>query len=582
VERKFSRIFLLISGLLLASLAFFAESWGLDYHPGWGRGRSLIFVLGLFLILLSLFFRQTEVLAGVLRVRFFELLQRQPIRNWLETHPTAVEVAKTIWKYQFVIPAVGFVLIIYVWFVSLGLWTTWPARSAYYSLLARGFLNHELSLPVEPSKALLALPNPYDPVQHISVEAPPDFSLYKGKFYLYWGPVPALILAAIKMLIPKDLPDLYLVFGFSCGLFLWQTQLVISIWDRYFRSLPKWILVMLLLLVGLSVPSAWMLGRAEIYEAAIIGGQFFVMAGFSAALSAVMRTHSADFKLLLAGISWSLAIGTRLTLILPVSFLMLMVIYQLCMNRPVSLGDLLRKALYLGSPVVIGLGLLAWYNWARFGSLSETGFTYQLAGVHLQEHLHEVMSYKYFIQNIYNYFLVPPQLQDQFPFIFSNGGSIQSVLPFLDLPDFYGTNPVTGLIYTVPFIFFSVLSMFKRNPSHPEGIQPGETDAQFVWLIRTLSGGVLIALVFLLVFFWVAMRYVLDFMPMLMLLSIIGYCQGYTSAKARGWERYMAVAGIVITSLCIVVSPLLGISSSFKLYGRKNPSMLNWFIELFG
>ena len=538
--------------------------------------------MGLFLLLPGLFFRQTEALAGLLRGSFFKFLQRQLIRAWLETHPAVVEAAKTIWKYGFVIPAVGFVLIVYVWFVSLGLWTTWPARSAYYSLLARGFLKHELSLAAEPSKELLALSNPYDPAQHISVEAPPDFSLYKGKFYLYWGPVPALILAALKLLSPKDLPDLYLVFGFSCGLFLWQTQLVISIWDRYFRSLPKWILAMCLLLAGLSVPSVWMLGRAEIYEAAILGGQFFVMAGFSAALSAVMRTHSADFKLLLAGMSWSLALGTRLTLVLPISFLMLMVIYQLCMNRPVSLGNLLKKALYLGSPVVIGLGLLAWYNWARFGSLSETGFSYALAGPYIQKHLHEVMSYRYFVQNIYNYFLAPPQMSDQFPFIFSSGGSIQSILPFLDLPDFYNTNPVTGLIYTVPFIFFSALSLFKRNPSNPPDIQPGGTDSQLVWLIRALSGGVLISLVFLLVFFWAAMRYVLDFMPMLMLLSMIGYCQGYTSAKARGWERYMAVAGILIAGLSIVVSPLLGISASLKLFGRKNPSMLNWFIELFG
>jgi hypothetical protein len=306
------------------------------------------------------------------------------------------------------------------------------------------------------------------------------------------------------------------------------------------------------------------------------------MAGFSAALSAVIGTRSVDFKLLLAGISWSLAIGTRLTLLLPISFLMFMVIYQLCMNRPVSLGDLLRKVLYLGLPVVIGLALLAWYNWARFGSFSETGIVYQLNTAYIQKHLHEVTSYKYFVQNIYNYFLAPPQIHDQFPFIFSNGGSTQSILPFLDLPDFYNTNPVTGLIFTVPFIFFSVLSIFERNPSHPEGVQTCETDSQFVWLIRVLSGGVLIALVFLLVFFWAAMRYVLDFMPMLMLLSIIGYCQGYALAKARGWERYMAVAGILIAGLSLIVSPLLGISSSLKLYGRKNPLMLNWFIELFG
>ena len=571
-----------MGGLLLVSVAVFAESWGLDYSSGWGRGRYLLLIVGLFLILISLFFTQVEAVAGVLRAKLIELLQQKQIRIWLAKHPTFVDMVKTIWRYKFVIPVIGSVLVVYVWFISLGLWTTWPARSTYYSLLAQGFLNHELSLPVEPSKKLLALPNPYDPAQHMSVEAPLDFSLYKGKFYLYWGPVPALILAGFKLLIPKDLPDLYLVFGFLCGLFLLQTQLALRIWERYFQNLPKWILVMFLFLAGLSVPSVWMLGRAEIYEAAITGGQFFFMAGFSAAFSAVTKTDSADFKLSLAGIFWSLAIGTRLTLILPIAFLMLVVIYKLWMNDPSNLRTLLRKALKLGAPMIIGLALLAWYNWARFGSLSETGFTYQLAGTFIQKHLHEVMSYRYFVQNVYNYLLAPPQLQDQFPFVFSNGGKIESILPFLDLPDFYNTNPVTGLPYVVPFVFFSVLSLFKKTPSRQAGIQLAETNPEFVWLLRALAGAVFIALIFLLVFFWAAMRYVLDFMPMLMLLSMIGYCQAYTAAKARGRERYVVVLGIVLVGLSIVISQLLGISSSLKLFQRKNPALLNWFMELFG
>jgi len=571
-----------MGGLLLVSLAVFAESWGLDYSSGWGRGRYLLLFVGLFLILISLFFTQVETLAGLLRVKLIELLQQKPIRLWLAKHPTFVEMAKTIWRYKYVIPVIGFVLVVYIWYISLGLWTTWPARSKYYSLLAQGFLNHELSLPVEPSKKLLALSNPYDPAQHRSVEAPPDFSLYQGKFYLYWGPVPALILAACKLLIPRDLPDLYLVFGFLGGLFLIQAQLAVRLWERYFQELPKWILIMFLFVAGLSVPSVWMLGRAEIYEAAIAGGQFFFMAGFSAALSAITKTESADFKLLLAGICWSLAIGTRLTLILPVGFLMLMLMYKLWINDPAHLGTLFRKALKLGAPVVVGLALLAWYNWARFGSLSETGFTYQLAGTFIQEHLNEVMSYRYIVQNVYNYLFAPPQIQNQFPFVFSNGGAIQSVLPFLDLPDFYNTNPVTGLPYAAPMVLFSVLTLIKSAASRAEGMQTSETSSELVWLVRSLAGAVFVASVFLLVFFWAAMRYVLDFMPMLMLLSLIGYCQAYTAAKARGRERYIVILGILLAVLSIMFSQLLGISSSLKLFERKNPAMLNWFMELFG
>jgi hypothetical protein len=44
----------------------------------------------------------------------------------------------------------------------------------------------------------------------------------------------------------------------------------------------------------------------------------------------------------------------------------------------------------------------------------------------------------------------------------------------------------------------------------------------------------------------------------------------------------VVVLGIVLVGLSIVISQLLGISSSLKLFQRKNPALLNWFMELFG
>ena len=136
----------------------------------------------------------------------------------------------------------------------------------------------------------------------------------------------------------------------------------------------------------------------------------------------------------------------------------------------------------------------------------------------------------------------------------------------------------SGLLY----VLFSVLTAFKSAPSRQEGMQSSETSSELVWLVRSLAGAVFVASVFLLVFFWAAMRYVLDFMPMLMLLSLIGYCRAYTAAKARGRERYIVILGILLAVLSIMFSQLLGISSSLKLFERKNPAMLNWFMELFG
>ena len=61
----------------------------------------------------------------------------------------------------------------------------------YYDLLAWGLWQGRLDLPVTPSPELLALPDPYDPAQNSAYRLH-DASLYEGKYYLYWGPLPAL------------------------------------------------------------------------------------------------------------------------------------------------------------------------------------------------------------------------------------------------------------------------------------------------------------------------------------------------------------------------------------------------------
>ena len=63
----------------------------------------------------------------------------------------------------------------------------------YYNLLSRGFLKGELSLDVPDDPILATLANPYDPVQRAG-HGLHDASYFQGKFYLYFGVTPALVL----------------------------------------------------------------------------------------------------------------------------------------------------------------------------------------------------------------------------------------------------------------------------------------------------------------------------------------------------------------------------------------------------
>jgi len=79
----------------------------------------------------------------------------------------------------------------------------------YYNHLTDALLRGRAALLVEPPPGLLALQDPYDPAQYAAFAPPHDMSLFDGRYYVYWGPTPAvtLFLPARLLLLGNDLPE---------------------------------------------------------------------------------------------------------------------------------------------------------------------------------------------------------------------------------------------------------------------------------------------------------------------------------------------------------------------------------------
>ena len=116
---------------------------------------------------------------------------------------------------------------------------------------------------LKPNPALLALHNPYDPGQRHHLTYPLDFSLYNGKYYLYFGPVPALFLLVISFLVSTILATNIFAFAFASGILLFQSLLIIKIWKRFFKNIPAWIIPFCILFCGLVSPIPWILTLAQ-------------------------------------------------------------------------------------------------------------------------------------------------------------------------------------------------------------------------------------------------------------------------------------------------------------------------------
>ena len=148
---------------------------------------------------------------------------------------------KNVW----IVVAVGcaVVLGIYAYTARLGALEsmTLPAADDYYNLLVQGFRAGQLSLEKEVPPKFARLADPYDPVANGPYRSLPyrlsDLSYYRGKFYLYFGITPAMILYwPYVALTGHYLHDRQAVTIFCAIGILASLGLLRALWRRYFAE----------------------------------------------------------------------------------------------------------------------------------------------------------------------------------------------------------------------------------------------------------------------------------------------------------------------------------------------------------
>jgi hypothetical protein len=551
------------------SFAIFA---GAGWHPSCTNGVLELTHLGHF-------HKRTETM-GQIEPSDFNLPTKRPLRqrsSLIQIQPVTLLASLS-----------GLlVLAAYVWLISFGLWTKWQNTTTYYDQLATSFSHGNLALEAKPDPALLALANPYDPSARAGLQVPTDISFYKGKFYLYFGPIPALILMIARVFVRGSIGDQYLVFSFVSGIFIFQSLLIVKLWQRFFQDISPWLIPPSIFLIGLICPIGWILSLPTVYNAAITGGAFFFLSGFFLAFNALDRTSISKWRLVLAGILWTGALGSRITQILPIGFMTIMVTVLIVSKyRRMNLfSKSIPAVLALGLTLGIGLAALSWYNWERFGSIFETGITYQLAGPYLQKYHQDLFSPVYILQNLYNYLFIPPKIKSAFPFLIPIYGNTNPIISFLPLPEIYYSQEIAGYLISAPFVLFAIipsLNLVARFQRVPNTIMSEEDQHEFTWLTTSLLGAFLFGFAFFLVFFWVAMRYFLDFIPPLVLLSIIGFWQLYRYFADRPVSKAVYIVfGIGLIILSITASNLLALSINSGQFRQSNPLLWRQLVNFF-
>jgi hypothetical protein len=556
-------------GGLFLMLALLAQQIGLAHDQRWGASRVLVLAAGLFLCTLAsvvYFWGRFKWLGPVLL----------PVGHSEEGEKTAPAWMGALYTGL----GVMIVALAAVWYLTGGTFTRWVPYSAYYNRQAQAFKAGQLALLEKPPAELLALANPYDYRQREGIAYLWDASLYQGQYYLYWGPVPALLAWPVLAFHPEGVEDQVLLLGFlvvmavSLGLLLWDT------WRRFFASAPPWTLLVLILAGGLGLPVFWLVNRPNVYETAIAGGQAFLLLGLWGYLRASFSRQHVGAWSVLAGAAWGLAIGCRINLLLAVAFFAGLTLWQLVRSKKLWQSRVLNFLPLLA--VLLGLGA---YNFTRFGSVLETGHRYQLTGPALPANYNRVMSLEYILPSLYSYTLRPLEFnRDEFPFVFTPYIKESNWPFFIRLPkDYYYPEPVAGLLWAVPVVWLVFLPLLAgiwrlwrwldgQNFAWREALNFDASSQQGWWW--SLAGGACLIFASILIFISNSMRYQADVLPLLVLLSALGLWWGLKITRAFPfWRRCLLVLCLALGVLTVSFSLLANFQNGDRRFEAINPKL---------
>jgi hypothetical protein len=611
-HKIFNHLVLIIGGLGGIGISLFAYQVGLDNDPGWGPRRFLIMGAGFALVFIGTslwivpkltrwwvdinnylnkisviqfvnnlgqqvwsWFREFTRL--VLNSALIQNIKRNKLYGWLSRN--RVNVGLTLLGV--------FLAGLYIWVITIGRIEKWPSGRDYYWLLAQAFRQGHTYLPVEPNPDLMKLENPYDHHQRKGLEYLWDTTLYNGKYYLYWGPAPAVLGAIVSSITSKPVTDAGLVFSFVIGTALFSVLLLREIY-REFKPVG-WVFWGGVLASTVNIPLIWLLTRPTFYEVSISGGQFFLMAGFFLLFSAFRSPVPHKGLLAFSALALGLAGATRINLLPSVVFLALAILWRIYVTNKKRLGVSLPAFVSVLLPLSLVAASLLWYNHARFGSIFEFGHRYQLTGPSLPADYNDIRSVSYIIPNSYTYLFRLPSLSGEFPFLTVPWVKENMWPSFIRLPaHYYYTEPVAGILFIVPLVGLTGLLLVRifwllinGDLTNPESARNNDAGL-FSWIGFTLSVYVLIQMFILLIFINSAIRYLFDISPELILLSTIFVGSNLHKIAAKSYQvKVLSFLWILASILTVVSGFLIGFTGEKNNFLNQNPQLYyqlhQWF-----
>ena len=556
-------------GMGAIGLAFLAPYLGIDHNNTWGLQRSALAGVGLFFLILSLYisfisaFRKfinrlselpffKRIIHFLLRIRINASLKNSKISD----------SKRTIYASWWVAAGSTIVITAGIWLITNGTFFTWAPFTNYFDRLANAFLKGSFALLDKPPSELLALANPYDYQAREGINYIWDSTLFKGKYYLYFGPVPALFALVVKIFGDVSVYDQYLIIFFFAGLIISIGLHLVWVRKTFFPKTPAWTIFPLILIAGLCTPLLWLIRTPNVYEVSILGGQFLLILGLYALLRGLHSRKNQSAWLGAAGFMWGAAVGCRMNYVVAIGLMLIPAAFFLFKDNK---KGFLQKNIWLILPMALWAVCLAYYNYARFGSILETGHHYQLTGPAYSSHSNVIFSLKYIVPNIYNMFFRPPEISFvKYPFLYAPYIKENMWPWFIKLPEnYYYSEPIIGLFMGTPIFLVVLAPVFMEfarfigwlNESTPHYFRRSNFPAKRIWII--LLSGIIGGILPIVLYIGSTMRYLADFAPLLVILLAIIIWRGWDHLQNRPILEGSFIFLLILLILTSIIISLL-------------------------
>lgn len=388
-----------------------------------------------------------------------------------------------------------------------------------YDRLTEGFVAGQTHLMLVPDPRLKTLANPWAGAQ--GIPRAHDATYFNDRYYVYFGAAPTVVLLVPwRVLTGTFLPDGAATGIFCAAGFLLALGFYRRCERRFFPGLGRGWIVVFGLMLGLGSFVQFELRSKDFYQVPIACAFACGLGVAHALLTAATAQRWARqlAALALASLLGGLAVGAR-----PNYFFALgsvaVVGGWLWWSQVRRRGAVSRAAwgvlAAMSVPAALIGASIAAYNYARFGSVLEFGLRYQFAAVDMREI--KLFGLERVGLAFEGYVMAGRDYSRYFPFIRQTSENI-------------------GLLTWAPFALVALAWPLTWRTA------AGRTRAWVLgvgglWLIALLNFGSLM------LYYYVFDRYVLDFLPALMVVACVMVSAWL--ARAQGWRKRVGVAALV-------------------------------------